>query len=162
MNDSVGRLGEVLFELLITRYYDRRYSLFRPQFLGDKFPTVDYLVELHKYPGRFVPYFFVQVKTTSRGYTKKDHRLKIRVPSQDMRKLSSYPAPVYLVGVNSIDECAYLACVPHTCRKAVTSLSTQFPIDRSAQDILWHEVKDFWESCGTLQTLSAFIDPNWS
>jgi hypothetical protein len=162
VRDSIGQWGEYFFFTRITKLYGRNRPLFRPQFLGDKFPTIDYLVELQNCTGKFVPYFFVQVKTTQQGYTKGANRLKIQVSLSDLQKLASYPAPVYVAGVDAVGEQAYLVCVNGTYTNAVTSLSVRFPIDQHAQDILWHEVKDFWGRHGTFHTKSAFTDPDWS
>lgn len=68
ISDLIGNRGQAICELLLTELDNRGYPLFKPQFLGDKWRTVDLLVELE---GRHaaVPFFFVQVKATTQGYT---------------------------------------------------------------------------------------------
>ncbi len=45
--DDIGDRGQWIFSLLMTDLCPRRdQPWFRPRFLGDKFPTFDYLVEL--------------------------------------------------------------------------------------------------------------------
>lgn len=77
ISDSIGQRGESIFYVVLTRLYGRSTPIFRPQFLGDKWPTVDFIVELTNYSGDIIPYFFVQVKTTREGYTKKHKRFLV-------------------------------------------------------------------------------------
>ncbi len=51
MSNELGQRGEALFYVLITKSYGRVKPIFRPQFLGDKWPTVDFIVELVKEEG---------------------------------------------------------------------------------------------------------------
>ena len=61
--DDIGERGQWLFCLLMTQICPgRNEPYFRPRFLGDKYPTFDYLVELVASEAYF---FFVQVKSTS-------------------------------------------------------------------------------------------------
>jgi hypothetical protein len=143
MQDTIGNRGEALFYTLMTRFYDRSLPLFRPQFLGAKFATVDYMVELMD-AGDTTPFFFVQVKTTTQGYTRKEHRLKVQVLAEDLRRLIAYPAPTYIVGVDERQETGYFvaACDPMPNRLA--SLATTFPLTLATLEALWQEVHDFW------------------
>lgn len=161
MENILGQIGEALFYVSITRFHGRNSPVFRPQFLGDKWPAVDFVVELMNYPGQITPYFFVQVKTTRQGYTKKKKRLKVKVPAKDMQKLASFPAPTYIVGIDENTEEGYLVSANGEYLKSVSSLSTRFPINKDIQDILWQEVKDFWEGLGIFRINSKFADPDW-
>jgi hypothetical protein len=78
MQDALGQRGEALFTILMTAFEPGEQPLFRPQFLGDKWPYIDFFVELLGHDD-IKPFFFVQVKTTRQGYTKRQHRLKIGV-----------------------------------------------------------------------------------
>ena len=161
MQNALGQRGEVLFYLLITRFYGRKQPVFRPQFLGDKWPTIDFVVELTNYPGNLIPYFFVQVKTTQQGYTKKNNRLKVKISASDMKRLSLFPAPTYVVGVDELNEQGYIVSANGEYNKAATSLSTRFPLNQEIQDLLWQEVIDFWQGVGSLYIRSKFVDPEW-
>ena len=44
MRDALGQRGENLFNILITPFHGNQ-PLFRPQFLGDKWPVFDFFVE---------------------------------------------------------------------------------------------------------------------
>jgi hypothetical protein len=161
MQNALGQRGEALFYVLITKFYGRPQPIFRPQFLGDKWPTVDFVVELTNYPGRLIPYFFVQVKTTQQGYTKKNNRLKVQISSHDLQRLALFPAPTYLIGVDELNEQAYIVSANGESTRSVATISTRFPLNREIQDVLWQEVIDFWEGLGSLYIQSKFIDPQW-
>lgn len=69
--------------------------IFRPRFLGDKYPTFDYIVEVVDPPACF---FFVQVKATTKGYTEhRPYRLKVQVSQDDIDRMVAYPAPTRVV-----------------------------------------------------------------
>jgi hypothetical protein len=116
---------------------------------------------LINYKGKIVPYFFVQVKTTRRGYTE-NNRLKLHVHKDDIQRLASFPAPTYLVGIDEIKEIGYIVSANGEYLKTVSNISTQFSlIDTNTQKRLWQEVKDFWELFGTYHFHSKLADPDW-
>ncbi|RKZ44493.1 MAG: DUF4365 domain-containing protein [Candidatus Parabeggiatoa sp. nov. 3] len=158
MKDLLGQRGEALFYVMITKYNGHDVPLFRPQFLGDKWPSVDFIVELINHNTLMVPYFFVQVKTTRRGYTE-DNRLKLHVHKDDIQRLASFPAPTYLVGIDEIKEIGYIVSVNGENLKTVSNMGTRFPLyDSKIQEMLWQEVKAFWEQFGTYHFQSKFAD----
>lgn len=59
--DDVGDRGQLLLGLLLTDPCGRDVPYFRPRFLGDKYPTFDFIVEVVDNPAYF---FFAQVKAT--------------------------------------------------------------------------------------------------
>src|SRR5215213_2204868 len=103
MRNALGARGEAIFYTLMTEFHSDAGPIFKPQFLGEHWPTVDYLVELAGVDGA-VPYFFVQVKTTRSGYTRRERRLKIAVNERDMRRLAAFPAPTYIAGIDEREE----------------------------------------------------------
>jgi hypothetical protein len=107
MRDALGLRGEAIFTVLMTEFPSKAGSIFKPQFLGDKWQYVDFIIELVGTKD-IVPYFFVQVKTTRQGYTKKLSRLKVKVPQEHVRGLASYPAPTYIVGIDEPEEKGYI------------------------------------------------------
>src|SRR4051794_12576311 len=97
----------MIFCVRIMNFCGRNAPYFCPRFLGEKDRKLDFLVELID-AGDRTPFFFVQVKTTRKGYTKKDRRLKIEMSGEDVRRFSLVPAPTYLVGIDERTEAAYL------------------------------------------------------
>ncbi|MBD2450647.1 hypothetical protein H6G76_26660 [Nostoc sp. FACHB-152] len=88
VREVIGERGESIFRVLITRKHPSRGYLFEhPRFLGEKKRTIDFYVELF-HDDFLIPFFFVQVKSTSQGYTQSDRRLKVKVTDSDMKRES--------------------------------------------------------------------------
>jgi len=87
--------------------------------------------------------------------------LRIQVSLNYLRKLASYPAPTYIIGIDEIAEIGYIISVTGKHQKGLTSLSTQFPLNKETQDMLWQEVVNFWESVDFLSRESRFVDLEW-
>lgn len=144
MRDALGRRGESLFDVLITEFHSDAGPIFKPQFLGEKWQYVDFIVELVG-AGSYIPYFFVQVKTTRQGYSKKDKRLKVKVEKDSIIGIASYLAPTYIAGIDEIKQEGYLVSANGENLTSLSSLSTNFPINKQNREILWNEVNDFWK-----------------
>ena len=120
----------------------RSESFFHPRFLGDKYPTFDYIVELVDHPAF---YFFAQVKTTTQGYTLNPARLKVQVSQTDVDRMVACPAPTYVVAIDESSFKGYLLSV-NEARDHVASLVTSFEMDCSVLKELADEVRGFWTS----------------
>ncbi len=160
MRDALGLRGEAIFTVLMTEFHSKAGSIFKPQFLGDKWQYVDFIVELVG-TGDIVPYFFVQVKTTRQGYTKKLRRLKVKVPQEHICGLASYPAPTYIVGIDEPEEKGYIVSANGEYLSSLSSLSTEFLINKPNREVLWEEVNNFWSRYNTNHLVSQFYDSDW-
>lgn len=151
--EDIGERGQWLLSLLMTDLCGRDHPFFRPRFLGDKYPTFDYLVEVVDRPEYF---FFVQVKGTTTGYTAGEHRLRVQVTQEDIDRMVACPAPAYVVGVdvNAIGV-GFLLSVNEP-RDHVASLTTRFKIDCGVLAQLRDEVIAFWSSRNMTLTGSRF------
>ncbi|MEC4815030.1 MAG: DUF4365 domain-containing protein [Scytonema sp. PMC 1069.18] len=159
MRDALGQRGEAIFIVLMTEFHSNSGPIFKPQFLGDKWQYVDFIVELVGNTTS-IPYFFVQVKTTREGYTKKLTRLKVKV-SKGVCGLACYPAPTYIIGIDEIQEMGYIVSANGESLTSMSSLSTMFPINKLNRDILWKEVSSFWNRYNTNKLVSQFSDSDW-
>lgn len=136
--------------------------MFRPQFLGDKWPTVDFIVELLGVRN-LKPFFFVQVRTTYFTETADKDRLAVQINRTTVSGLSQYPVPTYIVGVDSKKKMAYLVSANGESNSGVSSLCQTFSLDDDAVlESLWTEVADFWQAPLLPKLESAFVDPHWS
>ncbi|MEH2378022.1 MAG: DUF4365 domain-containing protein [Nostoc sp.] len=160
MKDALGQRGEAIFTVLMTEFHSNAGPIFKPQFLGDKWQHVDFIVELVG-SDKSVPYFFVQVKTTREGYTKKLNRLKVKLRQESVIGLASYPAPTYIVGIDEIQETGYIVSANGESLNSLSSLSTLFKIIKQNRELLWHEVNDFWSRYHTSHLISKFADQDW-
>lgn len=143
--DDIGSRGEAIFYVRITDFCGRNQPFFRPRFLGEKAQTLDYFVELVG-AGERTPFFFVQVKTTREGYTKRSQlpRLKVSFSRRDVRRLALYPAPTYAVGIGERQGIGYILAILGGMTAPIPSLPTNFALDRTNLRLLWEEVRQFW------------------
>ena len=161
MRNALGARGEAIFYVLMTEFHSEDGPIFRPQFLGEKWPTVDFVVELLG-AGSAVPFFFVQVRTTRSGFTARQQRLKVRVSHANLRRLGQIPAPTYVIGIDEIEETGYILSANGESATRIASLPTAHPIDRRRREQLWNEVYEYWEARQMTGFRSAFADPAWN
>jgi hypothetical protein len=160
MRNALGPRGEAIFYTLMTEFHSDAGPIFRPQFLGEKWPSVDYLVELAGVDD-VVPYFFVQVKTTRLGYTRRDRRLRVAVSDRDMRRLAAFPAPTYIAGIDEREEVGFLLSGNGEHLESLFSIPSSFAITHETRARLWEEVLAYWRRRAGLGFSSSFVDPSW-
>jgi hypothetical protein len=155
--NNIGERGEAIFIVLITDFCGRDRPYFRPHFLGEKFATLDYLVELVD-PTAGAPFFFVQVKTTGKGYktVKGQHCLKVSVSRRDVGRMVAYPAPTYVVGIDEENVRDYIASANEPTGKGMSALPTKFPLDCCNLPRLWQEVQSYWACRDMILKASIF------
>lgn len=141
--EDIGERGQWLFSLLITDLCGRDQPFFRPRFLGDKYPTFDYIVEVVDRPSYS---FFVQVKGTRLGYTIEEHRLRVQVTRDDIDRMVACPAPSYVVGIDVNEIGVGFLLSVNEPRDPIASLSTRFGIDCGVLKRLRDEVIGSWAS----------------
>jgi hypothetical protein len=153
--DDIGIRGQSIFVAQIMQFCGRDRPFFTPYFLGDKFPTVDYIVELNDTSRPM--HFFAHVRSTRRGYTRDvPARLKVQVTKSEVRRLIAFPAPAYVFGIDEQGEEGYIVAVDKP--RTVTSITTTHPLDCSTLQLLWTEVKLYWESRNPQMSESRFTD----
>src|SRR5688500_11029584 len=125
--DFIGGRGEAIAFARLARVCrtDADLPYFWPHYLGEKCQTFDFLVELVD-AGDKTPFFFVQVKSSRKAYTTSQtpRRLRVEVSDTDIRRMSAFPAPTYVVGVHEKDERAYIVSVHGEMREAIPSITT--------------------------------------
>jgi hypothetical protein len=115
--------------------------------------TFDYIIELVDHPAH---YFFVQVKGTTKGYTKNPVRLILQVNQNDIDRMVRCPAPTYVAGIDvTTRDLGYLLSVNEP-RAHIASLTTKFKIDRDVLRELHDEVHMYWSSRNMILTGSRF------
>lgn len=154
-SDEIGDRGETIFKLAITDYRQFDRPLFRPAFLGEKWPHVDYYVELTGIP-RLSPYFFVQVKSTAVPLAASATSLKVSASKAKCEGLFRRPGPTYLVGVHEPTARAFIASLHMKPRKGVYQIPLSHELNPENLMILHREVADFWKSNHSKPTRSHF------
>jgi hypothetical protein len=144
--DDIGDRGQWLCCLLLTQICPgRNQPFFRPRFLGDKYPTFDYLVEL---VGSEAYFFFVQVRATRQGFRKGkgQKRLRVNVSREDVQHMVASPVPAYVVGIDEPREAGYLLSMNEPRREGLGGLPAKHLLDCGNLQRLWQEVRTFWAS----------------
>src|SRR5262245_19540844 len=90
----IGKRGEIIFELAITDWLEFGQTLCKPGFLGERWPAVDYYVELVGVEGA-TPFFFAQVKTTTATLSPRARTLPIDANKAQCERLFNLPGPTY-------------------------------------------------------------------
>jgi hypothetical protein len=134
----------------------RNEPYFRPRFLGDKYPTFDYLVEL---VGCEVYFFFVQVKSTTQGFRKGSgtRRLRVNVDREDVQRMVASPVPAYVVGIDEPEEVGFLLSMNEPRRAGLGGLPAKHLLDCGNLERLWQEVQNFWASRNMVLAGSHFV-----
>jgi hypothetical protein len=155
MSNDIGSRGESIFGMLVSRYFDPFGFLFKPIFLGEKYPTVDFYVDLLSYTDK-KGFFFASIKTTTQGYTADKTKLKVYISKEELRELSKFPVPVYIFGIDAIAEKGYFVCANDIdTDKNMNGISLKYPIDRPHIIELWEEVKQFWVANSSIYTFTS-------
>lgn len=153
--ELIGKRGEAIVMSALMDFCGNREPYFDPHFLGEKCPTFDYLVELIN-AGVGVPYFFVQVKTTRKGSTKKKRHLSAKVTREDVEKMVQCPLPTYVVAVDEPAQTAYIVSVHGKLEGAISSIPTAYPLNADNLRKLWQEVRDYWQRLDSSAKSSIF------
>ncbi len=150
MND--GALSELLAAISLTRNTSQGY-LFRTVLIAGKWPAIDIYAEVI---GDSVPknYCFIQVKSTTLGYTARDNKLRIQIPKTKLNKLAEFNGPSYLIGIdyvesNPFDSKAYISAIRGTYATGFSSMPTNNLLDESNLIRLKDEVETFWNGTNT-------------
>jgi hypothetical protein len=155
--DAIGKRGESIVVNLLTRPNRNGEPLFQPQFLGDKYPMIDFFVELLGVPTAPTPLFLVQAKTTTRGLTARERKLRIQVTPAQMNGLVAYPAPTYIIGIDDPAEQAYLFAAVAGGAPHLSSLPTTHPLHQTTLQSLYNEVRLFWQTNPVIFRTSQFL-----
>ncbi len=160
ITDFLGGRGEAIAYTHLSRVCrEGDLPYFWPHFLGEKCETFDFLVELID-AGEKTPFFFVQVKTTRKEYTRTQTppRLRIEVSEKDIKRMSAFPAPTYVVGVHEVDEREFVIAVHSEMREAIPSITTGHELAGETLKQLWDEVREFWQARDMTRPTSHFLN----
>jgi hypothetical protein len=156
LTDVTGHRGENILELCLTDYKDFPGPLFRPGFLGDKWPCIDFYVELRNVR-KTTPYFFVQVKTTGASLRTATRSLAIPTRKKDVEGLLRIPGPTYIFGVHEPSHRVFVKSIHAGCPvKAVTRIPFSHELTSDNLRALHREVQMFWKSNDHKPSSSVF------
>lgn len=160
ITDVIGGRGEAIAFARLARVCraDADLPYFWPHYLGEKCETFDFLVELVD-AGEKTPFFFVQVKSTRKDFTKArvTPRLRVEVAKKDIRRMVAYPAPTYVVGVHESEERAFIISVHGAMAEAISSITTAHELTCDTLQRLWEEIRAFWQDRDMSRSASFFL-----
>ncbi len=156
LRDVTGFRGEKIVELRLTDYQAFAKPLFRPGFLGDKWPAIDFYVELTAVRGKR-PYFFVQAKATTSGLTTRSSNLRVSTAKKDIDRLLRIPGPTYIFGVHEPSQRVFVRSVHAGIPvQAITRIPVSYELTTANLQTLHDEVRDYWVSTNHKPTSSVF------
>src|SRR5271166_4382130 len=156
LKDVTGFRGEKIVELRLTDYEAFAKPLFRPGFLGDKWPSIDFYVELRNLRRR-TPYFFVQAKSTASKFPKNSPSLKISMKKRDVERLLRVPGPTYVFGIHEPSRRVFVQSVFLGMPvKAITRIPPINELTAGNLQVLYDEVRRFWNTTNHKPKTSVF------
>ncbi len=156
LREITGFRGEKIVELCLTDYQAFSQPLFRPGFLGDKWPAIDLYVELTAVRGKRL-YFFGQAKATTSPLTVRSINLSISTKKKDIDHLLRIPGPTYILGVHEPSKRVFVRSV-HTGIpvKAITRIPLAYELTGANLQKLHEEVRNYWSTTDHKPTSSVF------
>ncbi len=152
--DVVGTRGEIFVEVCLTNYKSFATPLFRPGFLGDKWPAIDFYVELLTVRNK-TPYFFGQAKSTQTPLLKSS--LRISAKKRDIQRLLRIPGPTYIFGVHEPSQRVFIRSVHRgTPHKSITRIPITHELTPQNLRALHTEVLQFWQGDDDKPSNSVF------
>ncbi|HEY2858634.1 MAG TPA: hypothetical protein VGJ21_09475 [Terracidiphilus sp.] len=146
LNEVMGFRGEKILELGLTDYQTFAQPLFRPGFLGDKWPSVDFYVELLHVQGR-KPFFLAQAKSTAGALSPHDRAIRISSKKKDIAGLLQIPGPTYIFGIHEPSRRVFVRSVHRgTPVRAITRIPMSHELTPRNLRKLYDEVQAFWKS----------------
>jgi hypothetical protein len=154
LSQTIGTRGESIFELAITDYSQFETSLFRPAFLSDRWPAIDFLVELIGVRD-VTPYFLVQVKATRNAISK--DRIVVELPPKNKTALARVPGPTYVVGVHEPSKRTFIRAVLDPKPPGIYDIPVAYELTPANLQVLYDEVKDYWIHSDRKPLRSQFV-----
>lgn len=154
LHDVTGFRGEKIVELCLTNHQSFARPLFLPAFLGDKWPAIDFYVELTSVKDQR-PYFFAQIKSTAAPIRPNAKQLKIGTKKFDVPRLLKIPRPTYIFGVHEPSQRVFVSSV-HVGIDSIKSIPLSNELTSANLLALQNEVRDFWQSTSFKPESSVF------
>jgi hypothetical protein len=86
--------------------------------------------------------------------------LKVAITSGQLQRLSAYPAPTYVIGIDERSERGYIVSAHGEWTTGFSSMCTTHPLTSDVLAALHAEVERYWQH-GATGFRSVFIDDRW-
>jgi len=155
--EATGNRGELIAELRLTDYTTFKEPLFRPKFLGEKWPTADLYVELTGPEDAPRAHFLISIKSTKEPLDKKRRRINVSVTKKDVMRLKKYVGPTYVLAVHEPTENAWITAVhKSTPDKGISHISLKNKLSPVNLRLLHDEINAFWNGLAHKPCTSIF------
>jgi hypothetical protein len=154
IREAIGDRGELLVELCLTDYASFHSPLFKPAFLGEKWPAVDYYVELLRLKKDRL-YFLGQVKSTAVDLL--PGALRLSISKLRVNALRRIPGPTYIFGVHEPSKRVFLRGIHAKSTTGISQISFANELNAANLIRLRDEVRDFWRSKQVKPCSSIFL-----
>lgn len=158
--DYIGGRGEAIAFMRLAKIWRKELDRphFWPRYLGEKGQLFDFLVELLG-AGEKTPFFFVQVRSTRKDFTKQvPPRLRVEISQSEVRRMVTYPAPTYVIGIHEVEERAFVIAVYGAMDSAIPSITTAHELNSETIQRLWDEVLAYWQDRDMAMLNSCFAN----
>ena len=132
-------------ELCLTDYAQFRSPIFKPGFLWDKWPTVDFYVELLGVR-QSRPFFLAQAKSTSVPLRRGARSLAVRVSPRDAERLKRLPCPTYVFGIHEPTRRVFVRAVHAGSAQGFSRIPLANELTPTNLRTLHLEVQSFWRN----------------
>lgn len=156
LRDVIGSRGEGIVYHALTEYAAFGAPLFEPAFLGQKWPAVDFYVELTGVAD-LRPYFLVQAKSTGQKLAVRAKTLAISATADDVARLLRLPGPTYIFAVHEPTRRVFAKAVyAGTPIKGVTHVAVAYELTPANLRRLYDEVIEYWRGIAVKPSASVF------
>jgi hypothetical protein len=151
-----GFRGERIVELCLTEYGTTERPLVRPGFLGDKWPAIDFYIELNEVAGKRL-YFFAQARATASSLNVASDHLSVTVRKAEVDRLLRIPGPTYILGVHEPSKRVFVRSVHEGVPvRAITRIPLSHELTGANLLALHREVREFWFATKIKPSASVF------
>jgi hypothetical protein len=153
--NAIGSTGENIAKAILEFFPN-----FKVVFLGEKFPVVDFYVEVEE-DGNTYP-FLIQVKATTSNLTTRKC-LCVAVPNLKYQSLHSKPIPTYVGGVH-IDTAQLYIAPTYSSKKRITSIKPNCVLSIENKDMcaenmnrIKNDVKAYWDCLDAFNKKKEYV-----
>lgn len=139
----IGERGEDVFKEKLTDYSQFARALFRPKFLSETWPDIDFYVQLSNVRGA-TPFFLAQVRSTADPFPQNAQILNVALPPKKRKALCRFPGPTYLAGVHEPSRRAFILAITTDADQGIYQIPVQYELTPANLLVLYNEVKDYW------------------
>ena len=156
LRDVIGSRGEGIVYHALAEYAAFGAPLFDAAFLGQKWPAVDFYVELMDVVD-LRPFFLIQAKSTGQALADNADALTISATANDVVRLRRLPGPTYVFGVHEPSRRVFAKAVHGgTPAEPIIRVEVAYELTPANLRRLYDEVVSYWRGTTIKPSSSVF------